>query len=208
MYIGASNLPFVYRQNTKLEGIELVGYDKIGLFNHDKTVHFFLDDYRFDKVWDDFASQTKRLAKHPQVLGPDFSTYTDMPLYLQKYNVFKNRWCCAYWQKAGLAVVPTMSWSDEDSFEWCFGGIEKGTKVAVSTVGSYDWSNEFVVAFKEMIKQIDPEQVLVYGKLFEGMDGLVDITRIPYSYIKSDYFDESEVQVDEGITDHNDGVVD
>ena len=43
-----------------------------------------------------------------------------MPLALQIESVFKNRWCGAYWQSKGLKVIPTVSWGDERSFDFCF----------------------------------------------------------------------------------------
>ena len=37
-----------------------------------------------------------------------------------KYIVYlKNRWGGAYWQSSGLTVIPTISWGDERSFEFC-----------------------------------------------------------------------------------------
>ncbi len=42
-----------------------------------------------------------------------------MASVLQLYNVFRNRWCGAYWASQGLRVVPTVNWGDETTFDFC-----------------------------------------------------------------------------------------
>ena len=38
-------------------------------------------------------------------------------------------------QMYGIDVIPTISWSDRKSFEWCFDGEPVGGAVAISSVG-------------------------------------------------------------------------
>jgi hypothetical protein len=197
LFIDQSGFPFVYKQIIDLKDFDLIAYTQthaIELFskNKQKTVHFFLDDHRFDEVYDKPEKTLKRLSNYKQLLGPDFSMYQEMPTEIQRYNLFKSRWCCSYWQYNKLAVIPTMNWSEEDTFERCFKGVEKGTIVAISTVGTSYVEQGFMLGFKEMIKQVDPEKVINYGSLYEGMEGLVEIVNIPYKFIKSDYRQEED----------------
>ena len=67
--------------------------------------------------------------------------YLEMPYALQIYNTFRNRWCGAYLSDKGIKVIPTVSWSDEKSIEFCFKGIEKGSIVAVSTYMFHEHNN-------------------------------------------------------------------
>jgi hypothetical protein len=191
-----SGMPFVYRQNIDLEYLQLIGYNQTstlpllgGTNKQCKTVHFFLDDYRFEDVWSEPSRQLKKLRQYKQVLGPDFSAYTLMPLELQRWNIFRSKWCCAYWQQQGLAVIPTVNWSTEESYDWAFDGIEEGSVVALSTVGCYSVEEGFMHGFKAMVERIKPSKVVNYGKNFDGMEKLADIVRVPYSFIKSDYND-------------------
>jgi hypothetical protein len=194
-----SDYPFVYRQNVDLKDLQLIGYDKTstlpllggGALKQKKTVHFFLDDYRYEDIWSAPEKQLKKLKQYMQVLGPDFSTYTLMPRIMQQYNVFRSRWCSAYWQQQGLAVIPTITWSDEESFEWCFQGVEKGSVIAIATVGTYAVQDEFMVAYKEMCRQIEPSKIINYGKVYEGMEDLADVLSMPYKYLHSDYNDDA-----------------
>lgn len=114
----------------------LIGFDKTNLEdqNHlDRMVHFFLYDYRFERVWKNPEADIEKLSRYRAVLSPDFSMYLEMAPVMQMYNVFHNRWCGAYWASKGIRVIPTVNWGDESTFDFCFDGIEKGSVVAVST---------------------------------------------------------------------------
>ena len=87
-------------------------------------VHFFLYDYRFERVWKNPDSDLERLSWYRAVLSPDFSMYLEMAPVIQLYNTFRNRWCGAYWASKGMRVIPTVNWGDESTFDFCFEGIE------------------------------------------------------------------------------------
>lgn len=97
----------------------------------DKIVHFFVDDYQFIRYWNTPEKYIPKLSQFEAVCAPDFSTYTDMPLAMQIYNHYRKHWLAAYWQLNGLTVYPTISLSDEKSYDWCFDGEPVGGIVAV-----------------------------------------------------------------------------
>lgn len=144
------------------------------------AVHFFLDDDRFESVWKTPEKGLSYVRRVGAALTPDFSLYPEMPLALQLFNVYRNRWCGAFWQSRGVRVVPTVGWSDARSYPFCFLGVEEGSTVAVSTVGLGDprgtrgASEEeralFRAGFAEMLARISPRLVLLYG---ESRDGLL-----------------------------------
>lgn len=107
------------------------------------------------------------LKKFPVVMTPDFSTYTDFPKAIQIYNHYRKHWLGAYWQFNGMTVVPTISWSDHASYDWCFDGEPVHGVVAVSAVGSSN-SDEtkrlFMDGYNEMMRRLKPVQVIFYGK--------------------------------------------
>lgn len=150
---------------------------------HDKTgVHFFLDDYQFERVWNYPERYAEILQKFGAVLTPDFSLYSDFPKIIQIYNHYRKHWLGAYWQLCGLHVIPTIAWSTPDSYEWCFDGEPIGGIVAVSSVGTQkkkESKDLFLRGYDEMIKRLKPEKVLFYGSVPEGLSG--DIINIkPY----------------------------
>lgn len=153
------------------------------------ATHFFLDDYRFEYVWRKPRKALPVVRKYPFVLTPDFSLYRDYPLVAQLWNVYRNRWCGAYWQRQGLWVIPTVSWSSAESYPFCFMGISKGSVVAVSAVG-VKWRTDllehvlFVTGFQEMLQRIDPSAVIAYGKLPPTCYELTEIVHEPTHWEK------------------------
>lgn len=134
--------------------------------NRNGTAHFFLDDYRFERCWKNADSQLAVLKQYDGVLSPDFSMYTNYPEAFQIWQVYRNRWCARYWQENGIKVIPTVSWSDESSYKYAFLGIPKHSVVAIGTVGVLNDKNAitlFIQGFKEMLKQLEPKEILIYG---------------------------------------------
>lgn len=68
-------------------------------------------------------------------------------------------------------MIPTVTWADERTYDICFNYIEKGSIVAISTVGIIRNKELFLKGFNEMIKRIKPSLILVRGKPIEGMSG-------------------------------------
>ena len=132
---GVFQLPLVKKSNIDLLNIQLLGYDKLSNNQYEKIVHFFLDDYKFEAIWNNPDDRIERLSKYKAVLSPQFSIYYDMPLSIKIYQTFRNRWCGAYLQSKGIKVIPSLAWGEPDTYWFCFDGIEKGSIVAVSTIG-------------------------------------------------------------------------
>lgn len=173
----------------------LIGFDKTHLEdnNHlDRIVHFFLYDYRFERVWKNPDNDIEKLSRYRAVLSPDFSMYLEMAPVMQLYNVFRNRWCGAYWASKGIRVVPTVNWGDEATFDFCFEGIEKGSVVAVSTYMASEHDNRqaqkewFMAGYNEMLRRIEPEKIICYNTPFPEMQGnlvYVDYERSSWRYM-------------------------
>lgn len=155
--------------------IENDGYipkDLIG-FNYAKTsskkdcgIHFYIDDYQFERIWNNPKDYLDILDEYECVLSPDFSLYLDMSMSLKIWNVYRSRLIGQYLQNRGLIVIPTISWADEDTFEFCFDGIPKGSIVSISTIGvkkNKKALNIWTKGVNEMIKRIQPSAILIYG---------------------------------------------
>ena len=120
-----------------------------------------------------------KLNRFRYVLTPDFSTYTDFPKVIQIYNHYRKHWIGAYLQEYGCRVIPTISWSTPDSYEWCFDGEPEGGTVAVSSVGCMKNKRSkelFLQGYKAMIERLHPESIIFYGSVPEECTG--NIVRI------------------------------
>lgn len=179
---GRFGIPLVKKQDIDLRGIDLWCYVKTkpdDSENAHKTIHFFTYDWYFETVYQKPEVALEKLDQYYALLTPGFSCYLDMPLALQLYSTFKNRWCGAFWQKQGMRVIPTIEWGDARSFEFCFDGIEKGGVVAVATYCREDCKPEFMLGYNKMLEVIKPSAVVCYGEPFAEMRGNV-IAVSPY----------------------------
>ena len=151
-------------------GCEFIGfnYAKSCKNPQDKGVHFFLDDYQFNRLWTNIDQYIPMLSRFQYVMSPDFSTYTDFPKVIQVYNHYRKHWVAAYLQDAGIDVIPTISWSTPDSFEWCFDGEPEGSTVAVSSVGcmkNVEAKQLFIDGYAEMVRRLHPKKIIFYGNV-------------------------------------------
>lgn len=150
--------------------------------NPDPTaaVHFFIDDYQFERLWRNPEQYLESVEQYQAALTPDFSLYTDMPKVMQMWNIYRARLLGNFWQSMGLEVIPTVSWSTPESFDFCFKGIQQGGTVALSTNGVRK-TDESKQLFKQgataMLEAIKPETVLLYGEPVDFDWGSVDVVQ-------------------------------
>lgn len=176
-----------------LEGVDHIPSDLQG-FNyvlnkpdHEAGVHFFLDDYQFERIWQRPGFYIEKLTDFDCVLTPDFSLYLDMPIAMQVWNIYRSRLIGQIMQDYGITVIPTVSWSTKDSFDFCFDGLPKNATLAVSTIGVKQNKEQFQIwvdGMNEMIKRLSPKRIIVYG-------GQVDYE---YKDIEVVYFDNATTE--------------
>ena len=144
-----------------------------------KAVHFFLNDYQFERVWNNPNQYLDKLSKFAAVATPDFSPYGDMPFCLQLYNHYRKHWVGAWMQEHGITVIPTIRAStDPRSSKFYLDGEPHGGAVLISSMWTRtDEEKEiFVNEYNTMYDTLNPTHVFLYGKQIEGIQG--DITRI------------------------------
>ena len=162
---------------------ELIGFNYAKSSRHkDVGIHFYVDDYQFERVWNYPEKYIDVLMEYDCILSPDFSLYMDMPMAVKIWNVYRSRQIGAYYQSKGIRVIPTVSWAESETFEFCFQGIPKGSIVSISTIG-VKRDEAAMKIWKDgvtaMIDQIEPSAILIYG-------GKLDYD---YGDIKTVYFD-------------------
>lgn len=157
----------------------------------DVGTHFFLQDERFERVWRRPLEYGRRLlaSDAKTVLSPDFSCWREMPLPVQHFQTYRNRWVGALWEAMGLAVVPTVGWSSRfDSF--FFDGLPQYSTLAIGTIGLTDAEGRahFRHGVEEMDAALKPRRLLVYGdaRLVPSLS-IGEIIHVPYEHWWKDY---------------------
>lgn len=137
--------------------------DKIALpFNHDKDIL---------KYWNDPMKYIPVLQTTLAAGTPDYSIISSMNPNEVRHNVYKNRWIGCLWQEYGIMALPTIPWSKSDTYDLCFGGVEKSGIVIISTIGCNEQLDVFYDGFYEMQKRLEPSLIIVYGDMLPDMYG-------------------------------------
>lgn len=146
---------------------DLIGFNYAKSSDNKNTgIHFYLDDYQFERLWNNPQEYIEILKQYECILSPDFSLYLDMPIPMKIWNIYRSRQIGQYYQSQGIKVIPTLSWAEKKTFEFAFKGIPKGSIVSVSTIGVKRNKEAFQIwkdGMDAMINEIQPSTILVYG---------------------------------------------
>lgn len=177
-----------YYQMPVLEPCSYIPDDIIGFNyaltskNKDCGIHFYIDDYQFERVWTQPQLYLDKLSEYQCIFTPDFSLYTDMPIAMKIWNTYRSRLIGQIAQRMGMLVIPTVSWCEEATFDFCFDGLPVGSTLSISTIGvkkeDYNF-NLWKAGVDEMIKRLKPKTLLIYGGKVE----------YDYGNIKTIYFE-------------------
>ncbi len=162
---GEFDIPVIMPE--EYHSVEWIGFNKARVTQNreNKGVHFFLDDYQFVRLWKNIDRYVDLLKSYDFVMSPDFSTYTNFPKAMQIYNHYRKHWIGAYLQEHGVRVIPTISWSTLDSFEWCFDGEPQNSTVAISSVGCSKTIDKFITGYDAMMERLHPSIIIFYGNI-------------------------------------------
>lgn len=148
-----------------------------------KAVHFFIDDYQFERVWNNPEKYVDKLRQYVCVATPDFSPYEDMPHALQIYNHYRKHWVGAWLQERGVTVIPTIR--PVEGKTWWLDGTPKNGIYITSAIYSKtveEETEETAPYDKIIIDRLKPRKVFMYrGK----GDNLYKKYGIECEYIKS-----------------------
>ena len=138
--------------------------------NHRRlNVNFYIDDVKFNRIWNNPDKYLEHLRCFHSVTMPDFSISTGskgMPFALNIYNKYRNHALAWYFHMDGINVVPSICIADKDSYDWCFDGYPQHSVVSVCTNGrvrSKDARIEFCNGFYEMVDRLQPTKVIIVG---------------------------------------------
>ncbi len=162
---GFYQMPIIHREAHIPAGLMGFNY-AMSSGDKDKGIHFYVDDYQFERIWNDPHKYIDILQDYDCVLTPDFSLYLDMPLSMKIWNVFRSRLVGQMMQDRGLTVIPTVSWAEPATFEFCFDGLPEGGVMSISTIGVKTSESAFEIwkaGTAELIKRKKPSALLVYG---------------------------------------------
>ena len=134
--------------------------------DHDCWVHFYEDDYLFERLWRNPKKYLHILQQYNGVILPDWSLYRDMPLIMQLWNIYRSRAIGAWLQVNGVKVIPNLRYGDQRTYKVCTDGLPKHSVIAVGTHGTLKIIEDrdiFVKGLEVVVKRLQPVAIVVYG---------------------------------------------
>lgn len=129
-------------------------------------VHCFLYDYKIEPTWHIPSLSVNCLRQYACVIAPDYSLFVDLPRAINVWNVYRNRWVTSYWQSQHIKVIPSASWGNADSFEYCFDGLPENSTIAIGHVAigkDKDSKLLYRMGVESLIESKHPSRLVVYG---------------------------------------------
>ena len=143
--------------------------------NKKDFVCFYEHDVNFREILTNTEKYVDELKQYPGIITPDCSLYIDAPLCVQIADIYLNRAVGYYLQKQGIYVIPNIRWGDERTYredflgeKVAFQGVDKHSIVSIGTYGQIQTAESkrfFKEGLEEMLKELEPEIVLVYGSM-------------------------------------------
>ena len=158
----------------------IIDKNKESEFN--KYVHFFLDDYQFERIWHDPHKYIDLISNFAGAIMPDFSTYDNMPKAMKIWNMYRAKLISQVMQDYGMNVIPLIRGSEDFYLD----GFEQGSIVALSTVGifgSAEMRAKWADGLDVVLDKLRPEGILLYGE-----DIGYDFGGIPVKHFKNTAF--------------------
>ncbi|MBP5724870.1 MAG: DUF4417 domain-containing protein [Bacteroidales bacterium] len=149
---------------------QLTRFNELSHKHYNRCLHFYQYDYTFDSVWHRLEFYTPKIAKFRYVIAPDFSLYVDTSKQLNYQSLYRNRFVTAYWQQCGVKVIPSASWGNADSFEYCFEGLPQNSVIAIGSVAVKSCEDSIMLwryGVSQVIQQLNPTALLIYGSRIE-----------------------------------------
>ena len=151
--------------------------------NHRKlNVNFYIDDVKFNRLWNNPDKYLEHLKCFHSVTMPDFSISTGdrgMPFTLNIYNKYRNHALAWYLHMNDIKVIPSVPIADKDSYDWCFDGLPQNSILSVCTNGRVRAKAsriEFCDGFKYMCDKLQPTRVIIVGRIPDELKSDVPIT--------------------------------
>lgn len=148
------------------DGLEPVALHYSSRAEHpDRSIcHMFIDDNLMESLWNQPHKQLETLKRFKWVCSPDFSCWGSMPEPLQKYNKYRIHALSWYLLMNDVNIIPTVTWNNINSYEWCFEGVPKHSVVALSSNGILSQKESFIRGFDEMCRVLEPRQIVWFGR--------------------------------------------
>jgi hypothetical protein len=149
------------------------------------AINFYCSDYTFTPILGNPKLYVEKLKRYGMVIGMDASPYDNMPICVQKSQIYLNLAITYYFGKQGIKVIPNVRIGDIRTIS-SLEAYPKHTLIAIGTNGftkKIENRNEFANQAMIVIDKLLPTGICVYGPVANEIFDIAKLYDIPiYQY--------------------------
>lgn len=156
---------------SKNKPLDIMPFNKAITYRGDlsKTfICFFEPDDTFERIRKAPKRYVNFFKRTAGIIGLDFSVHSDMPIVKQKAQMNDNLSLTYYYGSQGIKVIPNIRCGVDELIPEFLMAIPKHSIIAVGTHGfikTRQEKNEWFCFLEEIIKELEPSKIIVYGTL-------------------------------------------
>lgn len=149
------------------------------------AICFYCNDAGFTPILSNPKRYVEKLKQYQMVIGIDPSPYDNMPLVVQKSQIYLNLAITYYFATQGIKIIPNVRLGDNRTLS-SLEAYPKHTPIAIGTHGfTRDLNNRDIFSDQviRVIDYLEPSSILVYGPASDYIFGYAHLKGIPiYQY--------------------------
>lgn len=148
-------------------------------------ISFYCSDSNFQPVLGNPKAYVEKLQKYGAVIGLDASPYDNMPLVVQKSQIYLNLATTYFFAKKGIKIIPNVRLGTNATLA-SLDAYPRRTLIAIGTNGFTHRRNNreiFAQQIKKIVEKLEPAGICVYGPVSDALFGSAISRNIPiYQY--------------------------
>ena len=138
--------------------------------DYDCGVHYYIDDYQFERVWRMPERYISKLRKYKCVIAPDYSVFLDTSVTLNAWTIYRSSVLAYYFQQNGIEVIPNMSVSFGKTKMASIEALPDKSVLSVCTLkANHNYFTQRIMRqyIREVIDAKHPTTLMIYGHQIE-----------------------------------------
>ncbi len=166
---------------------EIIQWDRRWDVNNpqETAISFYCQDPGFQPVLNNPKNYVDKLKQYQCVVGLDASPYDNMPIVVQKSQIYLNLACTYYYGLQGIKIIPNVRLGDNRTLS-SLEAYPHHTLIAIGTHGftkKLDNRHIFIEQVRKIVDELEPGGICVYGPASDEIFGYAKQKRIPiYQY--------------------------
>ena len=149
------------------------------------TISFYCQDLGFQPVLNNPKNYVDKFKRYSSIVGLDASPYDNMPIVVQKSQIYLNLACTYYYGSQGIKIIPNVRLGDDRTLT----SLEAYPKHTLIEIGTHGFikklDNRIIISeqVQKIVDELEPAGICVYGPALEEIFGYARLKGIPiYQY--------------------------